>query len=389
MIGQIRFLVLVFAIFAVISPRVGQAQEEKPEPGPSLGYVLVPKAARRIKSTLTIEVKAPNVLADEWSVYVSQLPELPGQVEVKTSLFPQGRAARELSEEARPILFTKIPSQGQDWRKNVKLRVDYEATLLERRLERREPGDPEPPTVPALDPRVKRLMLSSGHQFDFNSPRFKAWLVENKLRREPSESEIDFARKAFLAVRHGFTHDEGDDVEHMASKVCELGKSDYAGLTAVFVAALRANGIPTRVLAGRMVLYGGKPSKGAWPHARTEFYANGLGWVPADPAGAIRSGRKTEGLEFFGNDSAELLTHHVDTDIVVDTYFGSKTHEWLQTPAWWVIGSGNFEGSTTKVEVVTESEELNLTEVITRLNARPSNSSTSAATKKSATKKGR
>ena len=57
-----------------------------------------------------------------------------------------------------------------------------------------------------------------------------------------------------------------------------------------------------------MVINEGQPSQGCWPHAKAEFFAAGIGWVPADVAGAIRMNRATDGLECFGNDSAELLT---------------------------------------------------------------------------------
>jgi hypothetical protein len=380
MIGQpLRiFSVSCFLIgIVILCPEPCQAQdgmddETKP-------YVLVPRSAKRIKAELTIEMKVPNFLADEWSVHIAQIPVLPGQAEVKTVLFPRGKSTRDLSDEARPLLYAQIPAVGEQWRKNIKARVEYEATLIERRLERKNPEDPAMPVVPPLDVKTRKLMLANSHQFDYNASKFKAWLEENKLRRLPEESEIDFARKAFLAVRHGFKHGEGADVEHMASRVAEAGQSDYVGLTAVYVAALRANGIPTRFLAGRMVLSSGQPIRGAWAHARTEFWANGIGWIPADPAWAIRSGRKTEGLEFFGNDSAEFLTIHLGTDVVLDTYFGPKNNETLQNPALWVMGSGSFDGNTIKIDVKVESEELNLTDVITRLNARPS-------TKKQATR---
>jgi hypothetical protein len=378
MIGQpLRLLSIAWLLIVLFWPQSSQAQDDMDDETRPL--VLVPKSARKVRVELNFEFKAPKLLADEWSVFISQIPTLPGQAEVKTVLFPRGKTARDLSEEARPILYAQIPAVGQQWRSNIKTKVEYEATLIERRLERKEADAPAPPPVAPLDAKTRKILTASSHQFDYNEPRFKNWLDEQKLRRKPDESEIDFARKAFLAVRKGFKHYEGADVEHLASKVIEAEQSDYAGLTAVFVAALRANGIATRVLAGRMILFNGKPTNGAWPHARTEFFANSIGWIPADPAGAIRSGRKTEGLEYFGNDSAEFLTMHLGTDIVVDTYFGPKTHEWLQTPAWWVIGGGNFDGSTTRVEVKVESEELNLTDTIARLNTRPS-------TKKNATK---
>jgi hypothetical protein len=121
-----------------------------------------------------------------------------------------------------------------------------------------------------------------------------------------------------------------------------------------------------------VVIDEGQPTKLNWPHAKVEFFAQGIGWVPADVAGAIRSDGSPDGLEFFGNDSAEFLTMHLDTDLIIDTYFGRKTHEWLPDPCWWVLGSGSFDGTQTKVTMTVETEPLDLAEALARKPARPS-----------------
>ena len=100
------------------------------------------------------------------------------------------------------------------------------------------------PAVAPLDAKTRSLELVSGHQFDYQAAPTRAWLNEHELHRGPEENEVDFARRAFLAVRKGITHFEGKEVEHLASRVCLAGKSDYAGITSVYVAALRADGIP-------------------------------------------------------------------------------------------------------------------------------------------------
>ena len=224
----------------------------------------------------------------------SRLPALPGQVNVRTTLFPRGKAARELSDEGRPMLYVRIPPVGPRGRQELSARVEYEATLLDRRLDRREPGDPEPPAVAPLDPKTRRLELANGHQFDYQSAPFRAWLDAQQLQRGPMEDEVEYARRAFLVVRKGIKHYEGADIEHLASRVCEVGKSDYAGITAVYVAALRANGIPTRVLSGRMAILKGQRTGTAWPHAKVEFFAPGsVGCRPTSPAPSDSTRRPT------------------------------------------------------------------------------------------------
>ncbi len=369
--GQSLLAVFVSAIVSgMVLPCDGRAQDAKTSETPAYG--LVPKSAKRIKATLNFEVKSPKLLADEWTLYVAELPELPGQIDVRTTLSPRGKTARELSDAGRPVQYVRIPAVGNKGGQEVALRVDYEAILLERRLEAREADAPTAPAVAPLDAKTRRLELANGHHFDYRSPHFAAWLDENKLHREKTENEVDFARRAFLVVRKGIQHFEGEKVEHLASRVCEAGKSDYAGITAVYVAALRANGIPARALAGRVVIYEEKPTKTSWAHAKAEFFANGIGWVPADVAGAIRTNKSPEGLEFFGSDSAEFLTCHLDTDLVVDTYFGPKTHEWLLDPSFWVKGAGNFDGLKAKVAVNVEVEPVDLAEILARKPTRPS-----------------
>ena len=379
MIG--RTCLFAWMLIGMVLPHPGRSPRGNP-PVEGPAYELVTKSAKRIKVELAIEVKTPNIQADEWSIYAPQFPELPGQVDVLMALSPPGTPVREMSQAGRPMLVTRMPSVGQQWRQGVKLRVDCEATLLERRLEKREPGTPAPPAVAPLDARTRRLELANFHQFEYQSAPFRAWLNEHKLRREPGENDVDLARRAFLVVRKELKHSEGDGIEHIAANVCEAGKSDFLGLTAVYVAALRANGIPTRVLSGRVVIMNGQPTKKSWPHAKVEFYVSGIGWIPADPAGAIRSGRETDGLEFFGVDTAEFLTTHIDTDIVIETIRGETNVEMLADVNWQVIGSGNFVGAQTKVNPTIKVEPLDLAEVLARKPARP-------GTKKPAAKKGR
>jgi transglutaminase-like putative cysteine protease len=262
------------------------------------------------------------------------------------------------------MLFERLAPAGPQGRQNFSVRVEYEATLLARQLEPRDADDPAPAPVASLDPKTRRRELASAHQFDHKSALFQAWLDDRKLRREPDEDEVAFARRAFGVVRKGLNHYEGADVEHVASKVTEAGKSDFAGLTAAYVSVLRANGIPARSLCGFPVIYEGRPNKNFWPHARAEFYAAGVGWVPADLAGAIRMNRPGEGLDDFGTDRADFLTAHVDTDLIVDTYFGRKTLECVPDISWWVIGSGTFDGSKTKHTLSVEVEPLDLDEIL-------------------------
>ncbi len=312
-------------------------------------YALVVTAAKRVHDELSYEFQAPKLRADEWVVYVARLPELPGQTRVRSALTPGGRPARDLSVMGRPLLVTRVPAGER--RDGMVVRVEYEATLLERRLERLAADAPPPPAVPPLGPTDRKLALASGHQFDFETPAFRRWLDANSLRRGPEEAEVDLARRVFLAIKKGFTLAAADPERLLASRVCQEGKSDSGGLAIVFVSALRANRVPARARSGRWAVPSEEGRNSAdEPHVKAEFFAARVGWVPVDLGSALALDKTPEGLDYFGVDDADFLTLHVDTDVVLDTlFFGRKSMTWLHAAAFWVQGSGSFEGLTAPV----------------------------------------
>jgi Transglutaminase-like superfamily len=341
-------LALLGTTIGIVWP--GDARSAAPESsGPKSSYVLVVTGAKRVHDELTFEFAAPRVRADDWDVFVSQLPELAGQTMVRSNLMPGGRKGRELSALGRPLLYTRVPVQGSKWRQGLTVRVEYEATLFERHLERRPPEPPEPPAIAPPAPQERRSALAWGHQFDFTASAFQDWLDGQSLRRAPEEEDVDFARRAFIRIKHGFQPGSGAAEKWRASRVCKAGKSDPGGLAILFVSTLRANGVAARVLSGRWA-FPSKPGANAAdePHIKAEFFAEGVGWVPADIGSAVVLDRKGQGLDYFGKDEADFLTMHVDTDIEFETtHFGRKTLTWIQAPSFWVNGAGSLDGVRT------------------------------------------
>jgi Transglutaminase-like superfamily len=329
--------------------------------GPQPSYTLVVSTAKRVHNELTFAYKAPNLQAENWVFYAARLPELAAQTDVRSSLDHGGRPVRELSDMGRSVLLAHVPVKGTKGRDALTIRVEYEATLRVRRLERREPGTPAA-AVTLLSQRERRPALVGGHQFDFESPAFQSWLDEHQLRRRSGEEDVDFARRVFVEIKKRFRHVWARDMDRLASHICAASRSDGGGLAIVFVSALRANGIPARVLSGRWA----RPSQpGRNPaddvHVKAEFFATGVGWVPADIGSAVHSEKPTDGLEHFGSDDGDFLTLHVDTDLVLDTiYFERKTIDWLQTPMFWVTGTGTLEGLTAPVISKVRVEPIDL-----------------------------
>ena len=85
-------------------------------------------------------------------------------------------------------------------------------------------------------------------------------------------------------------------------------------MNSVFVALCRAEGIPARNLFGLRFTTGG-------PNCRAEFYLPGYGWVPADPALAIKQGR--------GLDAPPRNDHNATWEGIKDKYWGSGEENWI------------------------------------------------------------
>jgi len=137
-----------------------------------------------------------------------------------------------------------------------------------------------------------------------NAAQLRAWIETNELTRAAIESDVQFARRVHEFLRANFTYGwppttwpttTGWAVDAVAMG----GQAECYGLSRVFVAVLRANGIPSRALPGRLIKDGGT-------HVKAEFYAEGVGWVPVEVAGGVSD--KTRPLSnYFGRDPADML----------------------------------------------------------------------------------
>jgi transglutaminase-like putative cysteine protease len=317
---------------------------------PSPKYILNSAESRRIEAVLTYEIKMPKLQVREWIVYAAKAPELPGQTRVNTTMEPGGKPSFELSPERRPIIAARI--SGQKGREHeIIVHVKYQATLLSRELVPLRAGRKAPAVTP-LSEKERQTNLEVGGDFDWKSELVQKWVREHQLLRSKSESDIDFARRAFVAVRKNFTYDYKSEMNRHASAVCKAGKSDCGGLSMLLVTILRGNDIPARILVGRWA-QSSKPKDivGDQPyyqtHVKAEFFAAGIGWVPVDVATGILD-KDGGGLRGFGNDPGDFLVMHVNPNIRLDSiHFGKKDVEWLQSPAYWVTGRGGIEPSET------------------------------------------
>lgn len=321
------------------------------------GYQLETYPVRRIEADLTHAQRCPNLKAKEWIIFVAQPPELPGQSKLSLRTEPAGQPLTESSPLHRALLMLRLPG-GTANPQQFEVKVKYQATLHARKLTALPAGQ-QPRATASLSAAERKLFLAPHGQCDFQVPEFQRWLDKLKLRRGLAEPDVDFARRVFLAITQGWKYDYRPGQERQVSKLPALQATDCGGMCLLFTAALRANDIPARVLAGRWA-DSSKPGENLGgaayhqAHVKAEFHAQGVGWVPVDPASAVLHDRSKAGLRYFGNDAGDFLTMHLDTDLQVDSiHFGKKTLPWLQGITYWVAGIGNPDQA-----IVTERWEV-------------------------------
>jgi hypothetical protein len=333
--------VLVVVLFAFV-PLVQAAEPP--------GYVVETTPTKTVEAVFSYSVQAPKLVAKEWIVFAPRLPEVPAQSRLKSTLEPGGKNAEDLSELRRPLIVARVPGKGRE--ASLKLNVRYEATLHARKLVPLQPGMAAP-VVPALTGAARAAALRTSTTLDHEAAAFQKWLDKHALRKRGGEGDVDFARRVFLHISKQTAYEYTPNLKREASSGCQGRATDCGGMSVLFVATLRANKVPARVLVGRWAESAKRGEKlGEVPysqqHAKAEFYADGVGWVPVDLSSAVLHDKSREGLQFFANDPGDFIVLHVDPDLLVDTvHFGKKEIAWLQSATFWVTGGGTLDMTAT------------------------------------------
>jgi hypothetical protein len=302
-------------------------------------HLLIVSPARRIEATETCTVRGPKLNTSMWYFMAPRPPKLTGQCQVHASIAPGITWDRnELSAHRRPIIEARIPVKDWKLRNEVTVKVKYQAALMSRKLVPAPKGTkPQPGT--RLSEVERKLFLASVSLMDHGSNPARKWLREHRLHLGDKEDQVAFARRVFDHVRKSYTYKYLAEQDRRVSALCTQKATDCGGQAVLFVSALRANGIPARVLVGRMAESAKKDGRlnHLRHHVRAEFHAEGIGWVPVD---------LSEGL--FGHDPGDFLVLHVDYDLIFDVgVLGKKTVLLVQQVVSWSTGTGSYEGSST------------------------------------------
>jgi transglutaminase-like putative cysteine protease len=273
--------------------------------------------ARRIKAVYRGEYHLTTGTPVRWTMTTHLAPELPSQTGVRTAMIPEAQVVRERDGEGRLLLVGTLTSSAV----TQPIAITYEATLWSRRLTT-APAGSRPSPVPTLNEPQRNYYLAAGRFLDFNAAEFQSWLDNYQLRRGTTENEVDFGRRVFAAVVQQFDTQYspvGTPMEPV-SKGCRRTAADCKLRASVFTSAMRAAGIPTRLLEGIVAKTARPETTGLIEgeikaHVRCEFFAENVGWVPVDVNYAIADPRGP--MPHYGEDPGDLLVQNVDTDFYV------------------------------------------------------------------------
>ena len=306
---------------------------------------------RPVQVVCVSTLSSPEAKLNECEFYSAFPPDFGHQHPGNCNLYVNGRlflpdTAIEESGFHRPLLFAKIPGSLSDHLTNLMVSVELNITLVGRHL---KPGPMAGPPAP-VQPGELELALNDKGGMDFNSPAFGAWLDQQGLRRQPGETAITFARRASDFVGHHIKWVYPPPGGKL-SVMCNFTEGDCGSYSHLFVGICRANGIPARSLTGFWVSPGKGPdgnADGSVPgHAKSEFYAAGVGWVPVD-AGNFQFGE--EPVNFLAMIVGDELPrwHAPQVGSLVST---------LQNPVFVAVGVGRGAGASNKNWAVTTDLE--------------------------------
>jgi hypothetical protein len=328
-----------------------------PTPQTPPAYMMEVQPTKRVEAVMTLELNTPNAKVADWVLVVPRLPELPGQSNVKSKTNYPSENITDFSPLKRPLLRVRLKvGKNKDLETKVTLVTTYEAQLQSRKLVP-VPEGTKPPKVAPLPAADRKLYVAKTEFMNYDSLDFKTWLKDNKLERGASERDVDYGQRVFQFMVKGLQYEYLLKMDRTATGVCKAGKSDCSGLSVLFAAAMRAHDIPCRLRVGR---WAESANKGevvgevsyAQQHTWTEFFCNGIGWVPSDPTVGVLYEKfkgKDSSAEWFGYDHGKFLTLHLDHHLIIDSVlYGKQTEPWMTTGGYWMNGTGTIEGGSIK-----------------------------------------
>jgi transglutaminase-like putative cysteine protease len=227
-------------------------------------------------------------------------PECEAQADVPAAIRTPGHTGSTVSilRESGPlqqlVFLVYVPLEKPKRGSQVVVEANYDVTPTKRQLKEGKPPQPVPP----LAPKDRAVYLAETKEYDFKIEVFEKWRREQKLIRAKDESDLAFGHRTFEAISQTIRYDGKTGIDP-ASRVCADGKGACGGLANVFVAVMRGNGFPARVLYGRLLNRARATADEI--HCMAEFFADGIGWVPVDVP-----------RKLYGQEPGNFLVLHFD-----------------------------------------------------------------------------
>lgn len=326
-------VVLLLAVLA--GPvQLGDQPRATTAPAPPPPWHIVRQPAGRVSVDYTVSLRHPAAPAPlTWAVLAPGGVEVPGQRVVAGTLavsapgdaepLAEGARSRDPGPVAQPWLLAEVG----DERLSEGLDARWQATVELWRSDRRPgPG----PRVSPLGARERNAYLAATPTLDWDAPAFQAYLDAEGLRRWPGEADWAFGERIYA---HLLATKRYDGPVGRPSEVCARAGSDCGGLAMLYAGILRASGVPARTLWGRWAL-SEEPDYGQW-HVKAEFWAEHVGWVPVELAGAL-TWDLDDPLALLGTDGGDFVTFHIDPDLAFDLpTLGPRATPWSQFLLTW------------------------------------------------------
>jgi transglutaminase-like putative cysteine protease len=285
---KIHFELILFILLTLTSDAVAADRDD---------WHMEYELKERILYSETVNRYSPEENVKEYFPYAPIPPELAQQRQVFTTFAVNGHPFRVLTTTDqgpyhRLILMARIQAVTPYDHTNITVTVTYETTIYARRLKH----GPGTNSVPVLSYADQSLALTNTKWLDFGSPEFTKWLRANNLQRQRQESVIAFGRRVcdFVHEHMTYNYPTSNDGKPL-SDLCQVLKGHCGHYAMLFVGIMRANGVPARALVGHWL--------NAGPHIKSEFFVQGVGWVPVDA---------TRGE--FGREDGNFLTHHLEVE---------------------------------------------------------------------------
>lgn len=223
--------------------------------------------------------------------------------------------------------FTKTPAKGSTTEIVEKFTFTTYETTTQIDITKIQPYD--------TDSEIYKLYTQPEKYIESNDPKII------KLADEIAGTETNpylLAKKFYDYIIENTEYEILNKGLNGAKFLLSNGKGECGDYSALFIALSRAKGIPARSVVGFWAVSGNDQT-----HVWSEFYLEGIGWIPVDATIGQQDGFK-RGYYFGRMDSERvILSKGFNTPLLPEAP-GKLIAPILQVPLYWYWGSGNDKG---------------------------------------------